>query len=70
MSRQNAVLNSATQQAMAPELGGQWGPECLNTRLPLPILLYMGYRVRLKKFVFFFYICKLDNIEPTISTYE
>ena len=30
MSRQSAMLSSATQHAMAPELGGKWRTECLN----------------------------------------
>ena len=26
--------------AITPEFGGKWGAVCLNTRLPLPTLLY------------------------------
>ena len=33
---ESAVLRSATQHAMPPEIGGNWGTECLNTRFPLP----------------------------------
>ena len=34
------TVNSATQHAMPPEFGRKWGTECLNTRFPLPTLLY------------------------------
>ena len=30
VSRQSAALSSATQHAMAPELGRKWGTECLS----------------------------------------
>ena len=49
MSRQSAVLNSATQHAMPPECDGKWGAECLNTRFYLPTLLCAGYSLKLKK---------------------
>ena len=44
--------------------GGKWGTECLNTRLPLPTVLYMGYSVKLCSFYLTYY-CELwhcDNI--------
>ena len=31
VSTQSAVLSSAAQHAMAPEFGGNWVAECLNT---------------------------------------
>ena len=40
----SAALTSATQHAMPLEFGRKWGTGCLNTRLPLPTLLYAGYR--------------------------
>ena len=49
VSRQSAVLSSATQLAMPPEFGGKWRTECLNTRFSLPTLLCAGYRVKLKE---------------------
>ena len=48
MSRQSAAVTSATLHAMSPEFGGRWGAECLNTRFPLPTLLYARYSVKLK----------------------
>ena len=45
-SRQSAALSSATQRAMPPELDGNWGTECLNTRFPLPTLVSAGYSVK------------------------
>ena len=42
-------LSFATQNVMPPELGGKWGTECLNTKFPLPTLLYAGYSVQLEK---------------------
>ena len=45
---ETAALNSATQHAMPPEIGGKWGTEGLNTRFPLPTLLCAGYSVKLK----------------------
>ena len=42
VSRQSATLSSATQHAMPPELGRNWGTECLNTRFSLPTLLCAG----------------------------
>ena len=42
-----AGLNSATQHAMPPELGGKWGMKCLNTKFPLSTLLCAGYSVKL-----------------------
>ena len=56
-SRQSAVLSSATQHAMPPEVGVTWGTECLSSRFPLPILLCAGYSV------------KLINKTTTISSY-
>ena len=44
---QSAALSSATQYAMAPELGGKWGTECHNTSYSLPTLLCAGYSVKL-----------------------
>ena len=32
---------------MPPEFNGKWRVECLNTRLPLPILLNAGYSAKL-----------------------
>ena len=49
VSRQSAALISATQHAMPPELGENWGIECPNTKFPLPTLLCAGYSVKLKK---------------------
>ena len=49
VSRQSAALSSATQHAMPPEFGRKWVTECLNTRLPLPILLCAEYSVKLIK---------------------
>ena len=49
VSRQNAALSTATQHAMPPESGRKLGKECLNTRFPLPTLLYAGYSVKLIK---------------------
>ena len=34
MLRKSAALSSATQYAMLPELGGKWGKESLNTKVP------------------------------------
>ena len=47
VSKQSAVLSSATQHAMPSELSEKWGTECLNTRFPLPTLLCAGYSVKL-----------------------
>ena len=47
VSRLSAALSSATQHAMPPEFGREWGTECLNTRFPLPTLLCPGYSVKL-----------------------
>ena len=47
VSRQSAALSSDTQHAMPPKSGRKWGTECLNTKFPLPILLYVGYSVKL-----------------------
>ena len=41
-------LSSATEHGM-PEFSEKWGPESLNTRLPLLILLHAGYSVELRK---------------------
>ena len=46
--------NKTIRYTMPPEFGGKWGVECLNTRLPLPTLLYTtsasaGYIVKMKK---------------------
>ena len=46
---ESAALNSATQHTMPPEIGGKWGTECLNTRVPLPTLHCAEYSVKLKK---------------------
>ena len=45
-------LSSATQHSMPPEIGGNWGTECLNTRFPLSTLVGAGYSVKLKKKIF------------------
>ena len=44
VSKQSAVLSSATQNAMPPEFDGRSGKgmECLNTMFPLPTLLCVG----------------------------
>ena len=47
--QESAALTSANQNAMPPQIGGKWGTECLNTRFPLPTLLFAGYSVKLKK---------------------
>ena len=47
VSRLSAALSYATQHAMPPEFGRKWGTEYLNTRFPLPTLLYAGYSVKL-----------------------
>ena len=47
VSRLSAALSSATQHAMPPEFGRNSGE--LNTRFPLPTLLYAGYSVKLIK---------------------
>ena len=47
VSRQSAVLGSATQHAMPPEFSRKWQTECLNTRFPLTTLLCAGYSVKL-----------------------
>ena len=45
-------ISSATQNAIPPEFGRQWGTVCLNARFLLPTLLG-GYSVKLikKKFI-------------------
>ena len=60
VSRQSAVLSSATQHTMPPEFGRKWGTECLNTRFPLPTLLCAGYSMKL---IFF----KYSKLRTTIS---
>ena len=47
VSRLSAALSSATQHAISPELGKQWGTECFITRFPLTILLCTGNSVKL-----------------------
>ena len=46
--RQNTALNSATQPAKSLQIElefcGKWGAECLNSRLPLPTLVNVGFR--------------------------
>ena len=37
---QGVVLSFATQHGMSQEFGGKWRTECLDTRSPLPTLLY------------------------------
>ena len=49
VSRQSVSLSSTTQHVMPPELGGEWGTECLNIRFPLPTLMCAGYSVKLLK---------------------
>ena len=44
---QSAALSSATQHAMLPESCRKWGTECVDTRFPLPTLLFSGYSVKL-----------------------
>ena len=52
VSRQSAVLSSATQHAMPPEFGRKWGTECPNTIFSLSTLLCAaGYSV---KVIFYF----------------
>ena len=46
MPRLSAALSSATQHAMPPEFGRNWGTECLNTRFPLLTLLCAGCSVK------------------------
>ena len=53
VSKQSAALNSAPQHAMPLKFGGKWRTKCLNTRIPLPTLLWAGYSVTL---YYFFYI--------------
>lgn len=55
------MLNPATQHEIYRKLGGKGGTECLNTRLPLPTMLYAGYSV--KGDVFFGIDRKFDNIQ-------
>ena len=45
-------VESRPQHAMPPEFSGKGGVVCLNTRLPLPILLCAGYSVEL---IFYYY---------------
>lgn len=40
VSRQSAAFSSAAQNAMTLEFGGEWGAECLNSRLHLPTLIH------------------------------
>ena len=47
VSRQSAALSFATEHAMPPEFCGKWGTVCLNTKFPMPALLYAGYSVKL-----------------------
>ena len=58
VSRQSAALSSATQHAMPPEFGGNWGTECLNTRFPLPTPLCTRYSVKL---IVFYNILNIYN---------
>ena len=44
------------------EFGGKWETECLNTRFPLPILLYAEYCVKLKK-LFSYLVTHIQRIE-------
>ena len=46
VSKQSATLSFASPHAM-PSVGGKWGTECLNSRLPLPTLLCAEYSVKL-----------------------
>ena len=41
----SSALSSATQHAMPPEFGANWVTECLNSRIPVPTLLYVRYSV-------------------------
>ena len=60
MSRQNAVLSSATQHTMPPEFDGKWATECqLNTRLPLSI--YKNNQ-KLNIFVNTKYLCEIYEL--------
>ena len=43
---------------MPPEFGRKWGTVCLNTRFPLPTLLYAGYNVKLIYFIFLYFVYK------------
>ena len=47
VTRQSTALSTATQYVMPPEFGTKWGTECLDTRFPLPTLLFAGYSVKL-----------------------
>ena len=47
VSRLSEALSSTTQHAVPPEIGRKWETECLNTRFPMPTLLYAGYSVKL-----------------------
>ena len=47
MYMKSAALSSATQHAMPSEIGRKWETECLNTRFPVPSLLWAGYSVKL-----------------------
>ena len=47
VSRQSAVLSSATQYAKPQEFGRKWAPECFNTSFHLPILLCARYGLML-----------------------
>ena len=56
---QNAALTSATKHAKALECE-KWGAKCLNTTLPLFILVHAGFSVKL-------YIKNIHSIKHRIS---
>ena len=44
---------------MTPKkIDGKWRMECLNTKFPLPILLYAGYSVKL---IYLFILVNVNN---------
>ena len=55
---QSAALSSTTQHAILPETGRKRGTVCLNTRFPLPTLLFCVQR---EANLFIFY--KFHNIQ-------
>ena len=71
VSRQSAVLNSATQHAMPLESGRKWGTECFNTRFLLPTLLCAWYSVKLIYFiyVYIFFFWELRYHSTAIDIY-
>ena len=66
MSRQSAALSSAIQLAMAPELDGRLRTG-INTRFPLPTLLFAGYSVKL---VYFYSMGSTSRHEIYFNTHK